>query len=410
MKAAKTTRIVLGIAAAILSVQSGVRAQSAARDSLAPGGDGVYHAASIDQKSWQDAYDDGRTLAAQVRKYAGKTVAGKSISIVTWFASAYQDGQATSWQNDFAPVLDRARKAGAMSLIKFSTQDPNFGASHKMLSLSDIAGGGTDGYWKQAAQVVKKFGGPVFISINHEMNGTWFPYSQAYDGSQGAAPKVTASDFVRAWQRIVGIFLQEGANKAIWVWSPNAEDVGGVSFSKYYPGDAYVDWVGASLYGGGPVATLDALYDFSRKRGKPIFITEWATAEKFTAQYKKYHGAFPGEAKWVSDFFNKMETQYKGVKGISWFQIDKHVEEPGGDFRLERLPTQARAYSSAVANPRYLGGAVDKSGTPQLESPRLESPATEFTRREVVATEKVATETVKKEPSKRRRVTYQASD
>lgn len=399
----KMLQRMLAIAVVTLGAQGVARAQIAAHDTLTPGGDGVYHAASIDQKSWQNAYDDGRTLAAQVRKYAGRDVAGKSISVVTWFAAAYQDGQMTSWQNDFAPVLDRARKAGAMSLIKFSTQDANFGATHKMLSLQEIAGGGTDGYWKQAAQVVKKFNGPVFISINHEMNGTWYPYSQAYDGSQGPAPKATAGDFVRAWQRIVGIFVKEGANKAIWVWSPNAEDVGGVSFAKYYPGDGYVDWVGASLYNGGPVSALDTLYDFARKRSKPIFITEWATAEKFTDQYKKYQGAFPGEAKWVSDFFSKMETQYKGVKGISWFQIDKQREEKGGDFRLERLPAQARAYSGAVANPRYLGGAVDKNGAPPIDTPRTEIPATEVMRQEVAPTEKIANEAVKTEPAKRRR-------
>lgn len=415
MKTAKTIGSLLGIAVAILSAR-GVRAQSAARDTLVPGGKGVYHAASIDQKMWQNAYDDGRTLAAQVRKYAGPDVAGKSISIVTWFAAAYQDGRQTSWANNFAPVLDRARKAGAMSLIKFSTQDPNFGATHKMLSLKDIASGATDSYWKEAAQAVKAFGGPVFISIDHEMNGTWFPYSEKYDGSQGPAPRVTANDFVQAWRRIVGVFLKEGATKAIWVWSPNAEDVpseenGGVSFTSYYPGDAYVDWVGASLYNGGPVSKLDELYDFARKKGKRIFITEWATADKFTKQYNQYQGHFPGEASWVTDFFKKLETDYQDVKGISWFQIDKHRDEAGGDFRLERKPDQARAYSTAVANPRYLGGAVDKGGAPPIVSPRLETPATEFTRNEVVATENVATEPVQAEPTKRRRrVVYQASD
>ena len=223
--------------APIASARAPIAASGGARAKYEPAGDTVYHGASL-----PDAWSENG-LRRQISDY--NAAAGKKISVVTWFASAYEKGRMTNWRSSYSPNLERVKRLGAVSLIKFSTQDYVYDETKKMADLKSISRGTWDEYFKGAALAVKDFGGPVFISINHEMNGNWYPYSQSYPGST-----TTAADFVAAWQRIVTIFNQNGAGNVAWVWSPNVPDVGGIGYASYYPGDEYVDWIGVSLYSG----------------------------------------------------------------------------------------------------------------------------------------------------------------
>lgn len=344
-------------------VSSAKATTTGARAKFEPAGDGVYHGASL-----PDAWDENG-LRRQISDY--NAAAGKKISVVTWFASAYENGRMTNWSQNYAPNLARVKRLGAVSLIKFSTQDYAYDKTGKMAGLKLIANGTWDEYFKQSALAVKQFDGPVFISINHEMNGTWYPYSQAYPGSQ-----TTAADYVAAWQRIVDIFNRNGATNVAWVWSPNVPDVGGVPYQSYYPGDSYVDWIGVSLYSGNDPRALDTIYNQFSAR-KPFFITEWATAP----EKNKYNARFPGEVEWVKEFFQSLNQNYPRVRAISWFNWN----QGDGDYRLQRVPAQARAYAQDVAAPRYLDSAGGLTGnTSQPALPRLDVPSREVILRDVI--------------------------
>ncbi len=349
----------------------------------------VYHGASVPD-AWSE---DG--LRRQIEQYNG--AAGKKISVVTWFASAYENGRMTSWRQNYASSLARVKRLRALSLIKFSTQDYAFNSTHKMADLKAIAGGAWDDYFIEAAHTVRDFGSPVFISIDHEMNGTWYPYSQAFPGSN-----TTAADYVAAWKRIVSLFRQNGANNAAFVWSPNVPDVGGVSYASYYPGDSYVDWVGVSFYSGNSMSAMDEIYRQLAPR-KPFFITEWATSPSKS----QYNTLFPGDVDWVKQFFAAMETRYPRVKAISWF----NWQNGDGDYRLTRVPEQARAYAQDIAAPRYLSSPGEKFvQSSAIEIPRLDvvprepmfrertapiAPRVQGTRVENVRVERVRGETVR---------------
>ncbi len=329
---------------------------AAPRAKYEPVGNKVYHGASL-----PDAWSENG-LRHQIADY--NAAAGKKISVVTWFASAYEKGRMTSWSQSYVPNLARVQRLGAVSLIKFSTQDYAWDQTHKMAELKAIGRGTWDEYFKQAALAVKGFGGPVFISIDHEMNGNWYPYSQAYPGAD-----TTAADYVAAWQRIVTIFNQNGANNVAWVWSPNVPDVGGVGYEAYYPGDSYVDWVGVSLYSGNDPTAMDDIYQkYSAK--KPFFITEWATAP----EKNRFNPQFPGEVAWVKEFFDSLNERYPRVKAISWFNWN----QGDGDYRLQRVPEQAKAYAGDVAAPRYLDSAGDLvADKTQPALPRIDTPGRE---------------------------------
>lgn len=327
-----------------------------------PPGNRVYHGASLPE-TWTES-----GLRAQVQGY--QRVAGKRISVVTWFASAYEQGRLTSWRNNYALPLTRVRKAGAVSLIKFSVQDYAFAQTGRIASTRDIARGVYDAYFEEAAEAVRDFKDPVFISINHEMNGTWYPFSEAYPGSN-----VTAQDYIAAWRRIVDVFRRKGANNAAFVWSPNVPDVGPVPYTSYYPGDAYVDWVGVSFYSGNAVSNLQQIYRTYAPK-KPIFITEWATGE----DKNRYFVGFPGEAQWIEQFFTSLEKNYPRVKAISWFQWDKR-QQGESNYQLQRVPQQVQTYNVQIQNPRYVDAAEGVLLGPR---PAVETPPLMVTPREIV--------------------------
>lgn len=337
----------------------------ATRAKFEPPGNQVYHGAGLPE------YWTASGLRTQMQQY--QKVAGKPLSIVTWFASAYEKDKGdrlTSWPSQYASNLTRVKNAGAMSLIKFSVQDYAYSQTKKIAKTSHIAQGVYDAYFEQFADTIKNFGGPVFISINHEMNGTWYPFSQDFPGSG-----VTAADFVGSWKRIVDIFRKRGADNVAWVWSPNVPDVGSVPFQKYYPGDEYVDWVGISFYSGNPMSNLKQIYStFASK--KPIFVTEWATAPEKSQFYQGY----PGDAKWVDSFFKALETNYPRVKAISWFQYNKE----DGNYLLQRTPEQAQIYAASVQNPRYVSSADGSAPNP---AGRIETVPVQVTPTEVVLNE-----------------------
>ena len=355
LKAVRAVAAACGICAGVFCA-SPAQAQYGPPAKFEPPGNSVYHGASLPD-TWSET-----GLETQLRQY--QQVAGKRLCVVTWFASVYENGNMTSWSQSYLPVLTRVKRDNAISLIKFSTQDDNYNANHKMADLKQISEGVYDAYFQQMAQAVKQFGGPVFISIDHEMNGTWYPYSQGFPGST-----TTAQDFVSAWQHIVNMFHSAGANNAAFVWSPNVPDVGGIPASSYYPGDQYVDWVGCSFYSGNDATALEPLYNTYAAR-KPFFVTEWATAP----EKSQYYQGYPGDAAWVKQTFDAFTSLYPRVKAISWFNWNKD----DGNYLLQRDPGQAQVYATDIQSPRYLDspGAIQTADA--LDVPRLDTPPPEI--------------------------------
>ena len=331
----------------------------------------VYHGASL-PNTW-----DPSGLQGQYQQYQG--YAGKKLAVMTWFASVYENSRITSWRQQYIGQLRHVKQDGSLSLVKFSTQDYAYPSTHKIADLKYISAGAYDAYFVEMADTMRDFGDPIFLSIDHEMNGTWYPYSQAFPGSQ-----TTAADFVSAWRHIVDIFRKEGANNVAFVWSPNVPDVGGVSMDSYYPGDDYVDWVGCSFYSGNPISNLNTIYRTYADR-KPIFITEWATG----VEKSRYYPGFPGDAQWVDSFFKALGANYPRVKGISWFQWNKD----DGNYLLQRVPDQAQVYSADIQNPRYADSANDLL----KPAPATYTPPAEVVPNEIVLNEPVQTQTVQAE-------------
>lgn len=173
--------------------------------------------------------------------------------------------------------------------------------------LKDIANGIYDSYIKAWATSAKEINQPIFLRVGHEMND---PYRYPW-GPQNN----TANDFIAAWKHIHTIFKTEGANKVIWIWSPHPAYG---FFSAYYPGDAYVDYVGVGTLNYGTVANWSQWWSFKEIFGqhykelaqfnKPIMLTEFASLS-----------VGGDRKKWYADALHQLPQNYPAVKSILFF-------------------------------------------------------------------------------------------
>ena len=153
-----------------------------------------------------------------------------------------------------------------------------------------VLSGSDDAELRAQAKALAAYGKPVFLRLDWEMNGDWYP---KWDKSA-----VSTRVYIESWRYIREIFWQEGADNVSFVWCPNVGDPAGGSAYDWYPGNAYVDWVGLDAYPQSRLATksglltghdgMDSMAEQAAEHDKPLMLAEWApsspaadTAEPF---------------------------------------------------------------------------------------------------------------------------------
>jgi Glycosyl hydrolase family 26 len=142
------------------------------------------------------------------------------------------------------------------------------------------------------AQTIKSRNHPVMVAYNHE--------PEADAGRQGSA-----ADFIAAYRHVEDVFTAQGATNVEWTWQMTAyafrTSAADLRYAaKWYPGDAYVDNVGADAYnwftcghGNGTWNELEVLgrpvLAFARAHGKAASFPEFAT------------DANPGRVRWITN-------------------------------------------------------------------------------------------------------------
>jgi beta-mannanase len=210
-------------------------------------------------------------------------------------------------------------------------------------SLADIVAGNQDAVIRAWAQKAKAWGYPFLFRPWWEMNGNWYPW--------GRSP-----DFVAAWRRFHDIVVQEGATNVTWAWITNsiwndpASDP-----APYYPGSAYVDWVGMDTYnwGANPIQaggwttpdqtitpTLNRLKQIAP--GKPVCICEDASTE-----------IGGNKANWIRDMLGTYLPTHPDIKAFLWFNWN--VPQNGGrwDWQIESSKTAQQAFRKGIASSTY---------------------------------------------------------
>jgi mannan endo-1,4-beta-mannosidase len=205
--------------------------------------------------------------------------------------------------------------------------------------LAAINRGDWDDFFRRWGEEAEREGGRVLLRFGFEMNGDWFSWSGDPDA------------YVAAWRRARGLVR---ARNVEWVWAPNVASVPDTprnGMHRYYPGDAFVDWVGVDGYNFGDdhdewhawesfESIFDALFEEFGQRypGKPIMVAETASA--------------PGPARgaWIREAHAYLARRPR-VKALVWFHYDKRREnEP--DWRIDASPESLRAFNETFARPR----------------------------------------------------------
>jgi mannan endo-1,4-beta-mannosidase len=179
---------------------------------------------------------------------------GETPRIVLYFSS---------WGEPFHTAFARtALEHRALPLVQIQPDD---------MSLAAIAAGRFDGYLRSYAQQVRAFRDPVIIGFAHEMNGFWYSW-----GFGHASPRA----WVAAWRHVVTVFRQQGADNVTWLWTVNIMAPPGIpSPRSWWPGPAYVTWVGIDGYYLLARDSFEGVFgptiaDVRRFTGKPILIAE----------------------------------------------------------------------------------------------------------------------------------------
>jgi mannan endo-1,4-beta-mannosidase len=285
------------IAAVAVIVVAGRHDKSAAAKSLAPA---ASHPVTLPVKpaTYLGMYAPGVPVS-----YAGVAAFTKATGVrpdvVVWYI-----GWLEPFQASFAAKVVKDR---AVPLIQM---DP------RGISLAAIASGRYDGYLSSYAEAVNTYGRPVIMSFGHEMNGSW--YSWGYRHSSPTA-------FVAAWRHIVTLFRTVGAANVTWLWTVNIIHplVGIPSPGPWWPGSAYVTWVGIDGYYTNSSQTFASLF------GPTIVSVRTLTSDPILLAET---GVSPtdGQPAKIADLFAGIRTY--GLLGFAWFdaigQQDWRIRSP----------------------------------------------------------------------------------
>ncbi|HEV7862867.1 MAG TPA: glycosyl hydrolase [Acidimicrobiia bacterium] len=179
-------------------------------------------------------------------------------------------------------------------------------------STAAVNSGRYDSMIRQRAVDVKAAGFPILLEWFWEM-----------DGARNKHIAGSPASFISAWKRIHGIFDRAGVTNVSWVWCPNAWGFFTGEAQKFYPGDAYVDWICANGYNWSPGRKGDEwrsfeyafqpFYDWASQRGKPLMVGEFGVMERK-----------PGEkAQWLKDAGTALKTKFPDIKAVVYFNVKK---------------------------------------------------------------------------------------
>ncbi len=182
-----------------------------------------------------------------------------------------------SWPDSYSAAL---AANGQLPMLSIKAMRNN-GARIPWADIANApAGSQLDLELRSWAQRVGSFPGPIYVAFNHEPEA-------ATNLSNG-----TATDFIAAWRRFVEVFGEEGVTnvKFIWIMTDYSFWVSQTDrryAPKWYPGDEWVDAVGADAYN----------WFTCRGASEP-----WRTLESVADPLRRFALLHPDEEAWLPEF------------------------------------------------------------------------------------------------------------
>lgn len=180
------------------------------------------------------------------------------------------------------------------------------------VTLDEIVNGSADTYIDAFASAAKEYKGQIMLVPFHEMNGEWSPWSGVREGNSQA-------QVIAAWRHVHKRFA--GIPNVKFAWNVNngsQPDTPQNAIARYYPGDAYVDYVAVNGFNdGNPWQSWSDVFDDALRQlriyHKPIYILSMASAQ----------GSM--KAEWITDALTVQIPQHPEIAGWIWFHANKEA-------------------------------------------------------------------------------------
>lgn len=206
-----------------------------------------------------------------------------------------------------------------------------------------IAAGRYDSLIRATARELKSLHGPVMLRWFAEMA---LPGNRRYE--------ISPPSFIAAWRHMHAIFVAAGAMNVRWVWCANNAAFGQGVAQAFYPGNSYVDWIGADGYNWAPELAgtpwrsfgqiFSPFYRWGLPTGKPMLIGEYGTVE----------GSPGAKAAWFRQADREIKKEFPALRAVVYFNSN-HINF--GKYFNWRVTSSKSALAAfrAFANDPYFG-------------------------------------------------------
>ena len=274
----------------------------------------------------------------------------------------------TEWANngapllftDMQPTLDALKSAGYGIVITWCAEDEKGPYLDPRYNYASILSGQYDAYISQWAQSAAAWGNVFYLRLFHEMNGNWYPWGLHVNGN-------TPAQAIQAWQHVYNIFQSAGATNVKFLWEPTYHTLSYLAdpLASFYPGDAYVDWLGVDGYNWGqyglqkfwvaftsPTELFQYTYNemiSTVSSDKPVMLVETASAEG---------AASTDKAAWITQLQNDAAL-FPNLKAVGYYDgygNDGTLDggsEPLSFWRFDEDPYSLAAFRALSADIRW---------------------------------------------------------
>jgi hypothetical protein len=238
------------------------------------------------------------------------------------------------WNDVFPDDFDRwVRDRGTTLMLSWQTE------LHGEVDAywKDIASGRYDALIDDRAADIRAFGAPLFFTFDHE--------PEVKDSG-------TSAQFISAWRHIHDRFVADGVTNVSWVLILLSYTYMGDGADAWYPGDDYVDLLGADGYNWFQCPPgvwkdfpelFDDFYDYGEAQGKKLVIAEWGSIEE---------AGVPGaKAAWITEAAATLKTM-PDIKVISYYNNGIS----GGancDWWVDTSASSLAAYTAMALDPYF---------------------------------------------------------
>jgi hypothetical protein len=283
---------------------------------------------------------------------------GREIAALDAFTESIGGHTPASWSiwtqwgsavtRDFPTSVAAAAKArGATPIIWWEPVNPGDLSSPTYARHANISAGLHDAYIRGFARAAKAFASPVIVRFAHEANGGSFPWGRTgFDN--------TSATFVEAWRHVHRIFRAEGADNVRFLWSVAKQSCPGRCnpYTAWYPGDAYVDYLGFSSFNWG--AQQDEWVPMIQGyRRVTELLTEIAPKPIVVAE-SACNPEGGDKTAWIKEGYQAVYDQLPQIVAIAYLNVDlRSSGHP--DWRLTSPQGALEAYADIAAMPEFQG-------------------------------------------------------